>query len=103
MNRELYRQGDVLIERIDSAPQGKRTVRASGILAEGEKTGHAHRIAAVADAELYECGEGLYISVSERGVSIVHDEHPTIELPPGNYRVIGQYEYHPEAIRNVTD
>lgn len=34
---------------------------------------------------------------------ITHQEHDTVILPAGNYKVIRQREYHPEAIRNVLD
>ena len=36
-------------------------------------------------------------------VALEHDEHETIQLPPGDYRIIRQREYSPEAIRNVAD
>lgn len=101
--QQLYRQGDVLIQAIGAPPKGPRTQRASGVLAEGEATGHAHRVADTGAAELYECGDGLYLAVGEAGVSITHDEHAPIALPPGDYRVTRQREYYPEAIRNVAD
>ena len=39
----LYQQGDVLMREVDSIPEGLE-VKEDGILAEGEATGHAHRI-----------------------------------------------------------
>lgn len=99
----IYRQGDILIRKIKSAPKGERERVADGILAHGEVTGHCHRIADHAAAELFNCGEGMYLSVGSGGVSIVHDEHDPIVLSRGNYEVIRQREYSPEEIRNVAD
>lgn len=101
--RVSYRQGDVLIRRIDSLPKQKAVKRTSGVLVEGESTGHAHRVAELEKAEVLEIQNGLYLHVGEEGVRIVHEEHGDITLPPGDYEVIRQREYSPEAIRNVAD
>lgn len=98
-----YRQGDVLIRRIESLPASKATKRVTGVLIEGEVTGHAHRLADLTAAEVLEVGEGLYLRVGEAGASIVHEEHKPIILEPGNYEVFRQREYSPEEIRNVAD
>lgn len=107
MKAEMYRQGDVLFRKIAQLPAGNLKHRKSGHVLEGEATGHIHRIA---DADLdvakvLEAGEGqLYLSVSaEGGISIVHEDHKTIALPPGDYEVVRQREYSPEEIRNVAD
>src|SRR5690242_722402 len=100
---KLYRQGDVLIRSIAKIPSGARTKQEDGILAHGEMTGHCHRIEDLAVAELLAVGNGKYLSVSDAGVRIVHDEHDAIVLPAGNYEVIRQREYQPDSIRNVMD
>ena len=99
----IYRQGDVLLRKINQLPKGKRTKRISGEVLEGEATGHIHRIRELEQAEVLEIGNGLFVSVGEDGVSLVHEEHKTIELPPGDYEITRQREYSPEAIRNVAD
>lgn len=101
--KDLYRQGDVLIRRIDELPTQKLVKRASGVLAEGEVTGHAHRVEDLTATEVYECGEGLYMRVGAEGVRIVHEEHAPIVLPAGDYEIVRQREYSPEEIRNVAD
>jgi hypothetical protein len=107
----LYRQGDVLMKRITKLPQGERKKRENATLAYGEVTGHSHRVA-VEDRALAEVLEidkrGLYVHVSENGIHIegihiVHEEHGTIALPPGDYKITIQREWNPEAIRNVLD
>ena len=99
----IFRQGDVLIRRIAALPKQKGTLKKNGVLAEGEVTGHAHRIEDAAKAELYDCGTGLYMRVSADGVRILHEEHAPIVLPPGDYSIEIQREYSPAEIRNVAD
>jgi hypothetical protein len=103
MQTKLYRQGDVLIRRIADLPKQKAAKRKTGILAEGEVTGHAHRIEDLGLAEVLEIKNGLYLRVGEEGVRIVHEEHAPIVLEPGNYEVEVQREYTPAEIRNVAD
>jgi hypothetical protein len=103
-----YRQGDVLIERVGSLPKDtKKIARENGrvVLAHGEVTGHAHAITdARCDLFSSESNAGVtFLEVREAVAALKHDEHSTIELPTGNYRVVRQREYSPEAIRNVAD
>lgn len=103
---EMYRQGDLLFRVVKEIPQGGKK-RVSGHILEGEVTGHIHKINEEGvienHAEVLECGDGLFLAVSESGVSIVHEDHATLELPAGNYEIVRQREYSPEAIRNVAD
>jgi nitric oxide reductase large subunit len=109
--RLKVRQGDVLFLPIERIPAGKQTKRENGVVAYGEVTGHAHRLADLDTAEVLEIGDGLFVRVSETGVSIVgaagatftHEEHGPASLLPGNYQIRIQREYTPEAIRNVVD
>jgi hypothetical protein len=98
-----YRQGDVLLERIDSIPEGAERQEDEGriILAYGEKTGHHHAIS-TAYATRYQWEEDTLIDVLE-GAELVHEEHSAIALAPGAYRKIQQREYSPAAIRSVQD
>jgi hypothetical protein len=111
-----FRQGDVLFLEIGSAAHKacsvakgapasgvRKSKRASGHILEGEATGHIHRVAELDRAEVFDCGEGLYMNVGPLGASIIHEEHEPIALPPGDYEVVRQREYSPEAIRNVAD
>lgn len=104
MKVECYRQGDVLFKKVKGVPEGGK-VRKSGHILEGEATGHIHRVAEaqLAEADVLDCGAGLFMRVTGDGVSIVHEEHKTIVLPQGNYEVVRQREYSPEEIRNVAD
>ena len=104
----MYRQGDVLIVPVKALPKNLEPVdREQGrvVLAHGEVTGHAHAIkdqkaALFRDTKL----AAIFMNVSADGpVALEHEEHATIHIPPGNYQVIRQREYSPEAIRNVAD
>lgn len=104
---KLYRQGDVLIVPIASIPNKsslKRTKRCT--LALGEVTGHHHSIldgSAIGFAD-DEQSLAKYIEVtSESGAPLTHQEHDTIVLPEGSYKVIGQVEYTPERLQRVAD
>jgi hypothetical protein len=101
---KTYRQGDLLFKEVKAIPAGDWKKRKTGHILEGEATGHIHRIADLEAAEVLECGEGLCLTVTaEGGVAIVHEDHGTLTLPAGNYEVVRQREYSPEAIRNVAD
>lgn len=109
-----YRQGDVLIERVSSLPSKlTKLARENGrvILAHGEVTGHAHAIldkhvAHFAGAE-ERTADGLagvtFLEVRAAVAALQHEEHSTIQLEPGVYRITRQREYSPEALRNVAD
>lgn len=105
---KLYRQGDVLIAQVDAIPPGAveipRTKRGV-VLAEGEVTGHAHRIPS-RHATLYRTEENArYMRVmGPAPVALNHEEHTTVPIPPGNYQVIIHHEYSPaELVRQVAD
>ena len=105
---KLYRQGDVLFRSVAGIPAGERKVRADGVVAYGEATGHKHAVAPREGVQVFECGKDLFVTVSGDGIAIggavvTHDEHAPVTLPPGNYQVTIQREYSPEAIRNVQD
>lgn len=102
MNK-LYRQGDVGLLKIDALPEGGRQEKVSDtlVLALGEVTGHSHRLCAEA-ATLYSFDGYDVFEIKQRG-ELVHEEHDTIALDPGFYKVIRQREYTPEQIRRVVD
>lgn len=87
----LYQQGDVLMREVDSIPEGLE-VKEDGILAEGEATGHAHRILGEG-AKLFESPLGeVFMDVPKR-IEVVHEEHKKISVAPGKYQVIIVREY----------
>jgi hypothetical protein len=98
----LYRHGDVLLASVPSIPNGA-IPQPGNVLVRGEATGHAHRIEDPRSAQLFRHQGTLYMRVSASQASLVHEEHATIVLPQGDYRVWQQREYSPAAIRTVVD
>ena len=103
-----YRQGDVFIERIGLFPSKLKPVaRKAGrlVLADGKSTGHSHAISTPRCALFQTVAEPgvLFLEVKASKADLVHDEHTTIALPKGLYRVIRQREYSADAVRRVED
>jgi hypothetical protein len=104
---KMYRQGDVLIVAVADLPASSvvpRTTRGI-VLAEGEVTGHAHRIPS-RSAQLFRTEESArYLRVKGPApVQLEHEEHATVTIPPGVYRISIHAEYQPGALpRNVAD
>lgn len=104
----MFRQGDVLLIPVAHPPQvaidcllprdGDRF-----ILAHGEATGHAHTVAAD-DADLmFGTHEDEVFLRVHRGTPLVHEEHESIDLPIGDYRVVRQREFDASQWRPVKD
>lgn len=106
---KMFRQGDVLLVQVTDVPEYVTPCDVDDdiILAYGEVTGHAHRFAAgsvkpLARGGVWEPSAERFIQALE-GAVLRHEEHDSIPIPPGKYRVIQQREYSPEAVRNVAD
>lgn len=97
---KMWRQGDVLIVASIEPPKSAKRA-ADNVLVYGEATGHAHRVES-ADAVVLDAPDGKFVKAPS-GFRVVHEEHATIEIPEGTYRIIRQREYDEEAIRYVTD
>lgn len=105
----IYRQGDVLITRLEAEPEGARkpVAREGGriVLAHGELTGHAHAIESKA-ASLFSDPASLrrFLRVRARdGVELRHEEHTTIKIEKGIYEITRQVEWDGVAGRQVAD
>ncbi len=98
------RQGDIFIEQVSEIPSEaeKEPINSEIILARGEATGHAHVIRRHEHVEVFHDNGHRYIRV-KRKVEITHEEHNSIPLPEGDYRIIHQREYQPDAPRYVGD
>lgn len=103
----MVRQGDVFIMAVDAIPEGLQTVdRDNGrvVLAYGEVTGHAHALFDEGVMLMERPGDDneRFMTV-EKASQLVHEEHSTIEIPAGTYKVIRQREYTEEGFRQVAD
>jgi hypothetical protein len=94
----MYRHGDVLIVPVVAIPTEAKREKREGdiILALGEATGHAHRIK-TPGVVTFVAGEDRYIQVEDLA-ELSHEEHATIALPKGAYRVTHQRVYVPGAL-----
>ncbi|MFB2836359.1 hypothetical protein [Floridanema evergladense] len=93
------RQGDVILIPTQSI-EGEQLPHLA--LAEGEVTGHKHRISE-GEAELYERNGTLYLKVLSPTALLTHEEHQKIAIPQGNWVIRIQREYEPEGWRYVAD
>ena len=98
----MYRQGDVLLVPVRDGDIGEeipRDAQARIVLAHGEVTGHAHAIhdpGAVLRGNLG-ISDDRFLMVSATMVTLRHEEHGSIKVPQGLYRVVRQREYDPAA------
>jgi hypothetical protein len=89
----VIRQGDVLLlPIIPTKVSGKKLSHLT--LAQGEVTGHSHRISR-GQAELYERNGTLYLKVLSQTAILNHEEHRSLEIPHGNWMIKIQREYQP--------
>lgn len=101
----MYRQGDVMIERVKDVPVGLAKVGREGgqlVLAHGEVTGHMHAVAEM-DAEMFTDRDGvLYLRCPSAAV-VTHQEHAAVCLPAGVYRATRQREWTSGMVQRVLD
>ena len=71
-------------------------------LAEGEVTGHAHRC--TGQVAVYGEGDNRLLD-APTGTQVTHEEHKTIELPPGRYHIhkAVEYDHAAEEARAIRD
>lgn len=106
-------QGDVLLRNKKALqktlhqktePKGKLTLVESGIIAEGEVTGHRHR---VENGTVFKDEAGdLWVKACEFS-KLYHEEHGTIDLSNIDdllkVDIVKEYDPFEDAIRNVAD
>lgn len=108
---KLIRQGDVLLQPIPKLPEGAvpdapGTVPSRVVLAYGEATGHHHSIALAGGrvCRFRDEAGGFYLQVTAGSpVALEHQEHSTIMLDPGVYKLPTQVEYTPSELVRVAD
>ena len=110
----FYRQGDILLERIYEIPkqimnhhqqQQQQQTQDNYIIAHGE-SGNQHRMSKhVLIFENPENKEERYVQVLSQNTDLVHQEHKSIHIPQGIYKIRREREYNAFeiAIRQVQD
>ncbi len=106
------RHGDIYVARVADPDNFKELTpatgtQACGVLAEGEVTGHAHRIHAAdlsnVDVAVNEHGRLVFKVKAGATARLTHEEHETVEFDEGTWEVHHQVEETPEGLRRVTD
>ena len=103
----LYQQGDVLIETVETIPEGVMAVERQGgrhILAEGEATGHAHAVLDKSVSLFENSAKELFLSASKK-FTVTHEEHKNVTIPKGDYKIrrVKEYDHFEEEARVVRD
>lgn len=92
------RQGDVMLFPVAAIPAGTPETLVDGevVLALGEATGHHHHIptshAATATVIRTPTDE-RFLRIVGAPAPLVHEEHATLEIAPGEYRVVIKREW----------
>lgn len=112
-------QGDVLLFSVDSIPQSAKPIKGA-TLALGEHTGHHHTMfdtmeayapptqnpwdMGSKDVEMFEDQDWKYASV-KREVYLKHQEHKTVIIAPGTYRIgiVREVDPFSDEVRKVQD
>jgi len=100
-------QGDVFIEAIRKIPADAidgKLKNGQIILAEGETTGHAHRISKVANV-IFKEKDGFFYLQNKEELKVTHEEHKPIIIPPGVWEVkrVLEYDHFEEEVWEVRD
>ena len=105
--QKQIQQGDVILERIDAIPSQAKTKEAPNrgyILAFGEHTGNAHCIEKTQKAKFYEVDGVLFVKALDP-VELSHEEHNTITIPKGDWKVgiVREFDHFQQMERQVKD
>lgn len=106
-----YRHGDVIIRPISKEEYdglSGLTVKKDYVLAYGEATGHHHKLKAKSGGAQVMVAPGTTEAQAfslKEGTELVHEEHRTITIPKGYYKVEFEKEYEPleQVQRRVYD
>jgi hypothetical protein len=119
---KLFQQGDVLFHQ-SKIPTKKLSRLTTPVIQEGEHTGHAHRLRFRHGDEYYggsapkvdeavwelfvdpETKEKYLRVLGDKPAEVSHEEHKTIAIPPGEYRIgiVQEYDHFAEEARAVQD
>lgn len=105
----FIQHGDVILRRIDESeiPEDAKPVTGKkvGVIAEGEMTGHAHRLASLMAGQVLQDNAGnLFVKATE-DTAVNHEEHNTLPIKVGCCAVDQVNEHDPinDVTRKVAD
>jgi len=95
---KIYRHGDLLIRQVKEIPCAIRLD--TNIIAEGEVTGHNHKLYGsyqvwgTHSSQNHRIIVPTYFQAKEE-ISLKHQEHNTLKISKGNYVILHEREYDP--------
>jgi hypothetical protein len=116
----MIQQGDVLFHS-EKIPAGELERVVNPVIQEGEHTGHAHRILGFKAGDVGSSAMPTELSPSweilrdkatnvrylrtHAPIEVGHEEHKTVTIPPGEYRIgiVQEYDHFAEEARQVLD
>lgn len=87
----FYRHGDILIrEAKNKIDENSLKKISDNILAEGEETGHHHRMhkGQVLLFKESEAQQEVSLMKVQSSAELVHEEHKALEIPKGDYQIV---------------
>lgn len=102
--KTYYQQGDVLITKLDGFDTSRAKKLDHLVLAEGEATGHAHRLIDGV-GQLMMLDNIMHLKIFSDKATITHDEHAPIIVPKGDYKIniVREYDHFNEESTRVRD
>lgn len=106
-----FQQGDVVMIPVALLPAEAVDLN-TNVLQEGEHTGHAHRLQIDESLDVLDRPKVFQMPSSlqkyfevKAPTNLNHEEHHTINLPPGIYevRIVREYDHFKEEARQVVD
>jgi hypothetical protein len=99
----IYGHGDVRLFLLESLPEGLEAFGKNSV-AEGEVTGHAHRVDSNAEVLVDPKTHTRYLHVVAPS-NLTHEEHDTRTVPPGVYRIgiVRETDHIGKVTRRVAD
>jgi hypothetical protein len=95
---ELYRQGNVLLQRIKKIPfKSSGEIRTSGHLFEADAVNEAYFVDNLEFSEIRVIRGRTFLVVGLLGVRIIHKKHDDLVLPAGIFEVKRRREYQPKS------
>jgi len=92
----VLRHGDLLLKSDEGIviPKGSKSLK-TDVLAEGEATGHTHRLVGQAQILEHQAADGTVEKFvdAKQDSQLVHQGHNTIDIPKGVYRVVQEREF----------
>ncbi len=99
----FQQQGDVMMIPVAQIPESAKPIN-SNVLAEGEATGHAHRVTG-SDCQLLEEDQKIFMRILSGDCSVTHEEHADQAVAPGEYEIrqVLEYDHLKEEAHAVRD